>query len=108
MYIRRNMAIALADIHVKVNPEIKSASEDVLSKIGISMSDYINMALRRVVREQRIPFDTSVLAEGAPRELTANTREEFLKILDDVIASEKEHPETYDSKEILSSLEVPA
>lgn len=102
------MATTLADIHVKVNPEIKSASEDVLSKIGISMSDYINMALRRVVREQRIPFDTSVVAEGAPRELTANTREEFLRIIDSALSSEKAHPETYDSQEILASLEMAA
>lgn len=102
------MATALADIHVKVNPEVKSASEDVLSKIGISMSDYINMALRRVVREQRIPFDTSVLVEGAPKELTANTKEDFIRLLDESVDSNIKSDKTYTGEEILEALGVAA
>ena len=37
------MALATADIHVKIDPKIKKDSEKVLKEIGISMSDLINI-----------------------------------------------------------------
>lgn len=75
------MATAMADIHVKVDREIKNESEEVLKQIGISFSDLINMTLRRVIYERRIPFSTKVGVEGAPEHLRINSREELEALL---------------------------
>ena len=69
--------MAIADIHVKVNSEIKEKSEDVLSKIGISMSDLVNMTLRRVVYERRVPFDTTVPDKEMPDALSVESVDEL-------------------------------
>ena len=55
------MATKYADIHVKVDSEVKEESEKILAQIGISMSDLINMTLRRVNYMRDIPFNTSVI-----------------------------------------------
>lgn len=54
------MTKAQARIQVRVDQDVKEQSEEILGKIGISMSDLINMTLRRVIYERRIPFDTAV------------------------------------------------
>ena len=78
----KNMATIYADIHVKVNKEIKEESEKILNSIGISMSDLINMTLRRVVFERQIPFSTRLELDGVPEELKIDTREELDALLD--------------------------
>lgn len=79
------MTTKYADIHIKVNPEIKEQSEAVLQQIGISMSDLINMTLRRVIYERDIPFETSI---GAPAELTINTKKDLLKVFNDIASQD--------------------
>ena len=51
------MALATADIHVKIDPKVKKDSEKILKEIGISMSDLINITLRKVIREKRVDMD---------------------------------------------------
>ena len=74
------MATKYADIHVKVDSEVKEESEKILAQIGISMSDLINMTLRRVNYVRDIPFNTSV---GLPREMIVETKEDLERILDE-------------------------
>ena len=40
------MALATADIHIKVDPAVKREAEKNLKSYGISMSDLINVTLR--------------------------------------------------------------
>ncbi len=91
----KDMTTAYADIHVKVNKDVKEESEKILNSIGISMSDLINMTLRRVVYERQIPFSTRLERDGAPEDLIVNTREELDALLDKVSAQ--------DESEMLSS-----
>ena len=84
------MATTYADIHVKVNKDIKEESEEILGAIGISMSDLINMTLRRVVYERQIPFNTRIERNEAPAELKVNTREELDELLDRLSVEEEE------------------
>lgn len=74
------MALATADIHIKVEPEIKTSSEKVLKEIGISMSDLINMTLRKLIRDKTVPFD--ITAEAAPENLRINTKEQLIRFLE--------------------------
>ena len=84
-----NMVTAYADIHVKVNKEVKEESEKILNSIGISMSDLINMTLRRVVYERQIPFSTRLERNEAPKDLKINTREELDMLLDRLSAEDE-------------------
>lgn len=81
------MAKAMADIHVKVDKEVKAESEEVLKQIGISFSDLINMTLRRVIYEQRIPFDTRV-GGGVPENMKIETEEQLMAYIEKSIKND--------------------
>lgn len=46
-----------ASVFVRVNPEIKDEAEQVLNQLGISLSTAIEMYLRQIALQERIPFD---------------------------------------------------
>ena len=49
----------MAQISFRVDDEIKKKAERTFDDIGISMSAAINIYLKTVVRENRIPFELS-------------------------------------------------
>ena len=49
----------LAQISLRVDDELKRGAEKTLNDIGLSMSTAINIFLKTVVRENRIPFELS-------------------------------------------------
>ena len=49
----------MAQISLRVDDEIKCKAERTLDDIGLSMSTAINIFLKAVVRENRIPFELS-------------------------------------------------
>ena len=76
------MSTALADVHVKVDANVKTESENILKQIGISMSDLVNMTLRQVIYRRRIPFETTIPEEIAlPRCMDIHTKEELHEYL---------------------------
>jgi addiction module RelB/DinJ family antitoxin len=48
-------------IQVRVMPVIKHASEQVLWRIGLNMSEAVELFLRRVIVDERIPFEVVAL-----------------------------------------------
>jgi DNA-damage-inducible protein J len=50
----------MAQISLRVDDDVKRSAEKTLDEIGLSMSTAINIFLKTVVREQRIPFELSV------------------------------------------------
>lgn len=46
----------MAQIRLRVDDEVKQNAEKVLDAIGLSMSAAINIFLKTVARENRIPF----------------------------------------------------
>ncbi|MCL2087042.1 MAG: type II toxin-antitoxin system RelB/DinJ family antitoxin [Oscillospiraceae bacterium] len=48
-------------MHIRVNPDIKTAVEPILSAIGLSFSDVFNLTLRQIYLKRRIPFDLSAV-----------------------------------------------
>jgi addiction module RelB/DinJ family antitoxin len=50
-----------AMLQARVYPEIKLASERVLQRIGLTMTDAMDLFLRRMIIDQRIPFDVVAL-----------------------------------------------
>ena len=49
----------MAQISLRVDDEVKRRAERTFDDIGLSMSTAINIFLRAVVRENRIPFELS-------------------------------------------------
>lgn len=49
----------MAQISLRVDDEVKRGAEQALNEIGLSMSTAINVFLRKVAREKRIPFELS-------------------------------------------------
>lgn len=49
----------MAQISLRVDDDVKRDAEQALSEIGLSMSTAINVFLRKVAREKRIPFELS-------------------------------------------------
>ena len=50
-----------ATIQVRVMPFVKAASERVLWRIGLTMSEAVELFLRRVIVDERIPFEVIAL-----------------------------------------------
>ena len=78
-----------ATVYARVEPEIEEQAEAVLNKLGISMSEMVDMVLRQIVYQQRIPFEISLPKPPIPC-LDEMTLEEFnaelQKGLDDIAA----------------------
>ena len=49
----------MAQISLRVDDEVKRSAERTLDEIGLSMSAAINIFLKTVIRENRIPFELS-------------------------------------------------
>ncbi len=49
----------MAQISLRVDDDVKRSAERTLDDIGMSMSTAINIFLKAVVRENRIPFELS-------------------------------------------------
>lgn len=49
----------MAQINLRIDDELKRGAERTINNIGLSMSTAINIFLRTVVRENKIPFELS-------------------------------------------------
>lgn len=50
----------MAQISLRIDDDVKRMAEQVCSDLGISMSSAINIYLKKLGREKRIPFEVSV------------------------------------------------
>jgi addiction module RelB/DinJ family antitoxin len=61
-----------ATLQARIRPEIKSAGEYILHRIGLSMTEAMELFLRRVIIDQKLPFEVvaldDVLLETTVRE----------------------------------------
>ena len=70
------MAIKSSNVAARVEPEIKEKAEQILSQLGISASNGINMFYRQVILWNGLPFRPSIPTTGI-KSLDEMTREEF-------------------------------
>lgn len=85
-------------MNVRINSSDKKNFEKFCSNVGMNVSTAINMYIKTVIRENRIPFEIKSTIEDeyiynklkeADKEIAANTKrytkEEILKSIDDII-----------------------
>lgn len=57
------MAAKSANLYARIEPELKEQAESILSTLGISSSNAINMFYRQIVLKGGIPFELKVPSE---------------------------------------------
>jgi DNA-damage-inducible protein J len=55
------LATRTATLQMRVTPAVKYASEQILRRMGMSMTEAMELFLRRVIVDQRIPFEVAAL-----------------------------------------------
>ncbi len=56
--------IRSAMLSMRVSPEIRLASEDVLQRLGLNITEATELFLRRMIVDQRIPFEIVALDDA--------------------------------------------
>ena len=54
------MAARSANVNVRVEPDVKKQAEDILEKLGVSTSAFINRIYRQVIMKRGIPFSVEL------------------------------------------------
>lgn len=70
------MAIKSSNVAARVEPDIKERAEEILSKLGISASNGINMFYRQVILWNGLPFRPSIPVNNS-KSLDEMTKDEF-------------------------------
>ena len=70
------MAVKSSNVMARVEPEIKEEAEAILSKLGISASNGINMFYRQIILWKGLPFRPSLPA-NRPLSIGEMTKEDF-------------------------------
>ena len=68
--------IRSAMLQMRVAPEIKLASEHVLRRIGLNLTEATELFLRRMIIDQRIPFDVVAFDNATFAQLVTDWEEE--------------------------------
>ena len=53
----------MVSANIKIDPELKKESQELFTRLGLTMTTAVNIFLRQAVREQAIPFR---IGEPAP------------------------------------------
>ena len=65
-----------AMLQMRVSPEIKLASEHVLRRIGLNITEATELFLRRMIIDQRIPFEVIAVDNATYAQLVSDWEEE--------------------------------
>ena len=66
----------VATVSARVDTEVKEQAEEILSQLGIPMSNAIGMFLKQVVLQRGLPFEMK-LPPAKPLALESMTKEQF-------------------------------
>lgn len=47
-------------VQARTSETLKESASDILEKLGLNMSTYINMSLKQLVIQKRLPFEASI------------------------------------------------
>ena len=96
------MAIAKANVNVRIDVDVKERASQILAKMGIDQTTAIDMFYRQVITECSLPFKPSVepsLEEQVMAALEKNPAKEYTLDTDEngnMLIDKDLHPELYD------------
>lgn len=72
-----------ANVFARVEPEVKEQAEEILSLLGISMSNAVGIFLKQIVLQNGMPFEVKLPPH--PLDVSKMTKEEFNAFLQEGI-----------------------
>ncbi len=70
--------MSTVNVTIRMDDELKAEADEVLSEMGMSFTTAVNVFMRQVVRERRIPFEISAgPAAGGPDKAAVRASERF-------------------------------
>ena len=78
--------MATVNMSIRMDTELKKQAESMLSDMGLNMTTAMNMFLRQVVRQGKIPFE---IATDIPNKETLAAIKEMDDIINGKIAAKK-------------------
>lgn len=78
-----------SNVFARVEPEVKEQAEQVLDRLGIPMSNAVDMFLRQIVLQKGLPFEVKLPREK-PLAYGALTKEQFNAEMEKGIADIRE------------------
>lgn len=91
--------MATTNISIRMDTELKKQAEAMLSDMGLNMTTAMNMFLRQVVRQGRIPFE---IATDIPNAETIAA----IKEMDDIITGKIRAKKYSDVDDLFKDLEA--
>ena len=61
------MAAKSANLYVRIEPDVKEQAEEILSALGITASNAINMFYKQIILQKGLPFEVKL---DEPNEVT--------------------------------------
>ena len=89
------MANSTTAISVQIDKNDKEKATEILQKLGVSMSGLINMTIKQLIMQKRIPFDISIPNEDGYL-YKFFTEEELIRTAQELTDMEK-NPDKYKS-----------
>ena len=90
--------MATVNMSIRMDTELKKQAEAMLSDMGLNMTTAMNMFLRQVVRQGRIPFE---IATDIPNSETIAA----IKEMDDMLSGKIPAKRYSDAKDLFEDLE---
>ena len=90
--------MATVNMSIRIDTELKKQAEVVFSDMGLNMTTTINMFLRQVIRQGRIPFE---IATDIPNAETMAA----IKEMDDILSGKISTKRYSTTKELFEDLE---
>lgn len=57
------MATKTANLYARIEPDVKEQAESILSSLGISVSNAINMFYKQIILQRGLPFEVKLPTE---------------------------------------------
>ncbi|MDO4922020.1 MAG: type II toxin-antitoxin system RelB/DinJ family antitoxin [Phascolarctobacterium sp.] len=54
------MATKTANLYARIEPDVKKQAEDILSTLGIPVSNAINMFYKQIILQRGLPFEVKI------------------------------------------------
>ena len=82
--------MAITDIHVRVDENVKNETENILKELGLTISDLVNITMRKTIRERGIPFDTrlSTMRDSLPENMTVDSIDDIKRMVNDSVEND--------------------
>lgn len=78
-----------ANLYARIEPDVKEEAENILSALGIPVSNAINMFYKQIILQRGIPFDVKLpsaqmltLAEMTDEQLSAELEKGYADLLE--------------------------